>query len=124
MVTIERTVDIPPNRHLSLHLPKTVPSGRVNIVLVVSRDEPSAKISPEVSADPGEDALRRVLSQKFPTLEELEAESARKAAEQQAYYDATGRDMLEDILASFKTTPFEGIDGVEYQRSMRDEWPD
>jgi hypothetical protein len=121
MVTIERTVEIPPDRQLVLDLPETVPSGRVNIVLVVSHEEPSAKTSPEVPAD---HALRRVLSHKFPTLEELEAEAARKAAEQQAYFDATGRDWFQDMRDSFKTTPFEGIDGVEYQRSMRDEWPD
>jgi hypothetical protein len=120
MITIERTVEIPADRRLVLDLPPNAPSGRVNIVLVVSREETST----EIPAAPDDDALRRVLSHKFPTIEELKAEAARKAAEQQAYFEATGRNWFEDMRASFKTTPFEGIDGVEYQRSMRDEWPD
>jgi hypothetical protein len=119
MITIERTVEIPADRRIVLDLPANVPDGRVNMLLVFSREEPAEK-----PAAPQDDTLRRVLSHKFPTLEELKAEVERKGAEQQAYFDATGRDMLEDLIDSFKTTPFEGIDGVEYQRSMRDEWPD
>jgi hypothetical protein len=123
MITIQQTVEIPADRHLVLDLPPNVPSGQMNMLLVFSHEE-AAERPAEKPAVPEDDALRRVLSHKFPTIEELKAEAARKAAEQQAYFEATGRDMLKDIIDSFETTPFEGIDGVEYQRSMRDEWPD
>ena len=86
MITIQRTVDIPPATT--------------------------------------EDAVSRLLNHQFPTIAELKAEAAQKAAEREAYFKATGKDPLIELRDSFKKTPFAGIDGVEYQRAMRDEWPD
>ena len=39
MITIQRTVNIPPDKRLVLELPHTVPSGHVNVCLVVERAE-------------------------------------------------------------------------------------
>jgi hypothetical protein len=65
-----------------------------------------------------------MLSHKFPTIEEIKAEAARKGAERAAAIKATGKDPIMELRDSFKHAPFAGIDGVAYQREMRDEWPE
>jgi hypothetical protein len=117
MITIERTVDIPPDRRLVLDLPKTVPGGRANMIMVLSREETST----EIYADDDE-AFQRILSHKFPTVEEMRAEAARKAAERQAYIEATGVDPQQKFCGCLKDVFDE--DGAAIQRRMRDEWPD
>ena len=98
-----------------LELPKTIPRGRVDVVLTLDTPaEPAA----------AEDAVSRLLNHQFPTIEELKAEAAQKAAEREAYIKATRKDPIMELLDSMDGTAFAGVDGVEYQRAMRDEWPD
>jgi hypothetical protein len=54
----------------------------------------------------------------FPTIEELKAEAATRFAEM----ERTGVDPLAQFAGSLKDVFPE--DGLEYQRKMRDEWPD
>ena len=114
MITIQRTIDIPPDRRLVLELPKTIPRGRVDVVLTL-----------DTPADPAaaEDAVSRLLNHQFPTIKELKAEAARKAAEREAYFKATGKDPIQELLDSMDGSAFAGVDGVAYQRAIRDEWP-
>jgi hypothetical protein len=105
MIAIEQTVDIAADRqlHLDMTLPETMPSGRTSVVLVFPSDkEPSSSYTPE----------------RVPTIEELKA----KAAAQYAEMLKTGVDPLARFYGCLKDAFPEG--GVEYQRRMRDEWPD
>jgi hypothetical protein len=58
------------------------------------------------------------LAEPFPTIEELKAEAAARFAEM----ERTGVDPLAKFAGRFKDVFPE--DGLEYQRMMRDEWPD
>jgi hypothetical protein len=112
MITIERTVDISPDRrlHLDLTLPETVPSGKTSVVLVF----PAAETSKSGVQEPP----LPYTPEPFPTLEELKAEAAARFAEM----ERTGIDPLAKFAGRFKDVFPE--DGLEYQRMMRDEWPD
>jgi hypothetical protein len=103
MITIARTVDIPADRHLHLDLPQSVPSGRADIVLVLAA---------------AEETPRAVTAEPFPSIEELKEEAAAKHAEMLK----TGIDPLARFAGCLKDVFTE--DGLEYQRRMRDEWPD
>ena len=81
MITIQRTVDIPPDGRLVLKLPKTTPRGRVRVVLTLDTPAGTAAAEPAPAA---EDTVSRRLSNEFPTIAELKAEAERKAAEQDA----------------------------------------
>jgi hypothetical protein len=105
MIAIEKTIEIAADRRLRLDmtLPETVPSGRASVVLVFPSDkEPPRPYTPEP----------------VPTIEELKA----KAAAQYAEMLETGVDPLARFYGCLKDAFPEG--GVEYQRRMRDEWPD
>ena len=106
MIAIEQTIDIPADRRIRLDmaLPKSVPSGRVDIVLVLSPAKPDEGAEKEApTAHPG--------------IEVLKAEAAAKHAEMLK----TGIDPLERFAGCLKDVFTE--DGVEYQRRLRDEWP-
>ncbi|GHU54136.1 hypothetical protein FACS1894200_14570 [Spirochaetia bacterium] len=113
MITIQQTVDVPASRQLVLEVLHEVPEGRTSVVLVFSE----AKEKPDNPAE----TLDAHIFAPFPTLEELKAEAARKAAEQQAYFEATGKDPLQKYCGTLKDVFDE--DGVVIQRRMRDEWP-
>ena len=53
----------------------------------------------------------------------MKAEAARKAAEREAYFKATGKDPIQELLDFMGCSVFAGVDGVAYQRAIRDEWP-
>jgi hypothetical protein len=114
MVTIKQTVDIPADRrlHLDLKLPETVPVGRTSVVHVFPAvDNPA--VEDREPFCPRE-------SEPFPTLEELKAEAAAKYA----VIIESGVDPWQQFRESLQGSTFFGKDGMEYQRSMRDEWPD
>jgi hypothetical protein len=105
MITIEQTVAIPADRRLYLDLPQSVPSGRADMVLVLSTA--------------GSAETRRVYRpEPSPSIEELKAEAAAKYAE----ILKTGVDPLQKYCGCLKD--FFTEDGLEYQQEMRDEWPD
>jgi hypothetical protein len=109
MIAIEQTIDIAADRrlHLDMTLPETVPSGRTSVVLVFPSDkEPSSPYKPEP----------------VPTIEELKEEARRKGAKRLAEWEKTGVDPLARFAGCLKGVYPE--DGVQYQRELRDEWPD
>jgi hypothetical protein len=93
-----------------LTLPKAVPSGKISVVLVF----PAAE-----TPDPGDqEPPPPYTPEPFPTIEELKAEAAARFAEM----ERTGVDPLARFAGRLKD--FFPEDGLEYQRMMRDEWPD
>ncbi|MDR2588753.1 MAG: hypothetical protein LBC67_04935 [Spirochaetales bacterium] len=122
MITIQKTVDIPADRRLTVDLPKTIPSGRVNVRMVF--DTPAEPAAPDMAetAPAAGDAVSRLLSHTFPTIEEIKAEAAQKAAKREAAIKATGVDPLQKYCGCLKDVFDE--DGVVIQRRMRDEWPE
>jgi hypothetical protein len=116
MITIQRTVDIPADRHLmfDLTVPETIPAGKAQVLVVLADNSAPQDTGP----------LDRLLAHKFPTIEEIKAEAAQKAAKREAAIKATGKDPIMELRDSFKHAPFAGVDGVAYQREMRDEWPE
>jgi hypothetical protein len=116
MTTIEKTVDISADRRLQLDLtlPKTVPSGKTNIVLVFSSTE---TFGFDVRESPPP-----YMTEPFPAIGELMVEAERKAVERFAEMEKTGVDPLQKYCGILKDVFPE--DGLEYQRRMRDEWPD
>jgi hypothetical protein len=98
MMTIEQTVEIPADHRLTIEVP------------------------PEVPAKTGRPAEPK-LSERFAgAFEKLKAEASQKAAERFAEMEKTGVDPLARFAGCLKDVFIE--DGVEYQRRMRDEWPD
>jgi hypothetical protein len=111
MVAIEKTIEITADGRLRLdiRLPKTIPGGKTNVVLVFpSAEDPASKSQ----AAP-------YLRESFPAIEELKNEARRKTAERLA--DPSG-DSLQKYCGCLKDLFSE--DGVEYQREIRSEWPD
>ena len=100
--TIRKTVDIPADRRLYLELPQDTPTGSAEIIVRVPVNAPPH--AGEFSS--------------FPTMEELDADARRKTAERKA----TGRDPALELRDSLKGRQIFGVDGVAYQRSIRDEW--
>ena len=115
MITFQQTVDIPADRHLTLDLPQTVPSGRVSVVLVF--DTPAG--AEAETAPAGADAVTRILERQFPTIEELKAEAARKTAARLADPSRDSLTRYAGCLAD--SAVFEGGPAA-IQRQMRDEW--
>jgi hypothetical protein len=126
MITIEQTLDIPDDRRIHLDLPQSVPSGRADMVLVLS---PAASAAASV-AEPAAKAVERAAKEApraytpepFPSLEALKEEARQKTAARHAEMLRTGVDPLARFAGCLKDVFTE--DGVEYQRRMRDEWPD
>jgi predicted metal-dependent phosphoesterase TrpH len=112
MMTIRQTVDIPADRRLHLELPKSVPTGNTEVHITFLTVPAKVKSMDE--------ALERLL-QPQTTLEEFKREAAAKTAKR----IASGREPFEEARKLLNGRRlFDGIDGVEYQRSLRDEWPD
>jgi hypothetical protein len=98
--TIRKIVDIPANRHLSIDLPESVPTGKTSILLM------------------------------FSTPENHEAESSVPLEEAQKVWNynrshsAEIRAKLQKLRGALPSASFGGMDGVSYQRKVRDEWED
>jgi hypothetical protein len=118
-MVVEQTVEVPPSREIRMTAPKAVPTGSVRVIFVFEEPEHAAKVKTKRAKQPSraEQIAARVLAEPFPTIEELKAEADRKYAER--FKDGT--DALQKYCGCLK-----GVygDGVEYQRKMRDEWPD
>ena len=102
MLTIQQTVSIPSDRHLSLQLPETAPSGQVTLIISFV---PAQKV--------GESALNVL-----PTLEALK----RQAAEKTAKRIAEGKKPFEGLSDCLKQSKTFAGDPVEMVRAIRDEW--
>jgi hypothetical protein len=120
MIAIQQTVDIPADRHLSLDVPETVPTGRVNVCLVFDTSAETSASAAAETVPAGDDVVSRLLSHTSPTIEEIKE----KAAKREAIIKATGKDPIMELLNSMDGSAFAGVDGVAYQREIRDEWQD
>jgi hypothetical protein len=102
MMTIQQTVTIPSDRHLSLDLPEAVPIGQVTLIISFV---PAQKV--------GESD-----SYALPTLDALKKQAAEKTAKR----IAEGKKPFEGLSGCLKNSKtFEG-NPVEIIRAMRDEW--
>jgi hypothetical protein len=116
MMTITQTIDIPASRKITLTVPETVPTGRVSLrVLFQIPEQRAAK--PRRPARKNAAPKLAYTPQPFPTLEELKEEAHRKTLER----EASGRDPWAEVYGSM---PDAFGDAVQYQRELRDEWPD
>jgi hypothetical protein len=107
MIAIQEIVDIPASRQVSFTLPQTVPVGAASVTVSIDSPAPQ-KTAAEIA---------REMWDSLPTIEDC-LEDARKKTEERL---RTGVDPLEEFRGS---GIFGGVDGVTYQRSIRDEWPD
>jgi hypothetical protein len=96
-----------------------VDSGALTLLRDLERLNLIRVNSPELSV---QEAAPPYTPEPFPTIEELKAEAGRKAAERMAEMEKTGVDPLARFAGCLKDVFPE--DGLEYQRMMRDEWPD
>jgi hypothetical protein len=112
MMTVQQTVNIPSDRWLHMELPETVPTGNTEVHITFFTVPAKVKSRDE--------ALERLL-QPLPSLEEFKREAAAKTAKR----IACGREPFEEARKLLNGRRlFDGIDGVEYQRRLRDEWQD
>jgi hypothetical protein len=98
MITIQKTVDIPADRRLTVDVPKTVPTGKVSVVLSF----------PQVERTEAETPAREPWIPLVSWLRKRREERFRRAVMRVA-----------GCLAN--SPAFEG-DAVEVIRKMRDEW--
>jgi hypothetical protein len=111
-MTIRQTIDIPVSRnvHFDVSLPQDMPYGRTEVVL---HFKPSAG----QSGTPVSDAKPKL----DPVLEKLLQE-----AEAKRLYNQAHPEKLQECLKNLRDGGplFDGIDGVAFQRKIRDEWED
>jgi hypothetical protein len=98
MVTIEQTVDIPPDRRVFLDVPADIPEGRVKLAITF-----------KPAGDAGEP---RVVDWIFHPVQTYRAVSWAKTLGKLDEYRRTHGPF------------FDGTDGLAYQRKLRGEWPD
>jgi hypothetical protein len=109
-MTVQQTIEIPASHRLMIEVPQEVPAGRTTITY-----------SPEPEAGRAAPAGRRKLPDDLlPFVQEAarRAERARTDPAYRAEIAAIQRSCQEGgpILG--------GIDGMEFQRIVRDDWPD
>jgi hypothetical protein len=124
LMAIVKSVNIPANKRLHLELPPDAPSGRADMVLVLSDAEETPRVYRTESFS-GVKTLRENtpdyagMSEAFPSIEDLMVEAERKTAER---FACPSGDSLQKYCGILKDIFPE--DGLVYQRQMRDEWPD
>jgi hypothetical protein len=112
-----QTVKVPADHRVSVTLdaPREIPAGTIARFDVVWHipEEDAPHEQPQKSAA----EIAREMWDSLPSIEDC-LEDARKKTEERL---RTGIDPLEEFRGS---GIFGGVDGVTYQRSIRDEWPD
>jgi hypothetical protein len=102
---IEQTVEIPVSHRLTIEVPREVPAGRTILSFTPAPDE-------------GRKADFAALA-KRPGTEEMLAEAEKIWAWNRAH----PQEVKEALRELQKNGPlFSGVDGVEFQRKIRDEW--
>jgi hypothetical protein len=113
----EQTVTVPENHRLTLDVPREIPAG-TTMRLKVVRQEPTTTVAD--SARTGKKQIEdivREMQESIPTIEECLQEA-------EAKYAARKASGVDPLLKWHGSKIFGDIDGLTYQRSMRDEWPD
>ncbi|MDR1893143.1 MAG: hypothetical protein LBQ61_00420 [Spirochaetales bacterium] len=100
MVTIQQTVDVPANGqiHLDFSLPETVSGGTVKIRLTVKPEGYSRGKTPGIIGW----IFHPILS----------------------YHEWNHQKVMAAVRGLQSIHVFDDVDGVEYQRELRNEWPD
>jgi hypothetical protein len=109
-MTIQQTVEIPASHRLTIEVPQEVPAGKATITY-----------SPEPESSQAVPGGRR----KIPgDLVAIVQEAARRAERERN--DPAYRAEIAELRRKCQEggPMWGGMDGMEYQRSMRDEWPD
>ncbi|GHU48988.1 hypothetical protein FACS1894200_07010 [Spirochaetia bacterium] len=105
---IQQTIEVPASRRITLDVPQDVPLGRTILTFTPALTKDQLPIGESSSASPS-----------FTTLVELAKEAAAKTAQRAANPER----FLERMDKCQEGGPlFDGIDGVKFQRSIRDEW--
>ena len=102
-MTIEQTVEIPADRRIFLDVPVEMPTGRASVTITVFGIMPAREAS---------------VSAPFPDLETLKENARRKTAAR----EASGIDPWVECRKSLAGGQLFGVDALEYQKKMRDEW--
>lgn len=103
-MTIQQTVDIPASRkvHFDVILPETMPSGKAKVILDFS------PVAPQSNPSPG-NALEKAL----------------KEAGEKRLYNQAHPEEIRALRGCLKDSPiWDGLDGLAYQRKIRNEWED
>jgi hypothetical protein len=113
----EQDVMVLDDHRVTFEVPREFPVG-ATVRLKVVRQEPTAVVADSARAGkkPIEDIVREMW-ESLPTIEECK----QKAEAKYAARKASGGDTLMKFHGS---KIFGDLDGLTYQRSMRDEWPD
>jgi hypothetical protein len=114
-----QTVEIPADHRLTIDVPREIPAGttaRFDVVWYIpGEDAPTER--PQKSAE----EIAREMWDSLPTREGCLEDACKKTEARLR----TGIDPLEEWRDSLNVKKiFGGVDGVAYQRSIRDEWPD
>ena len=127
---IEQTIDIPVDRRLTIEVPREVPAGRTLLTFTPQSEERGTGYNPQENAIQGwQDGFDRLDDEEvWRRIEELKRserprpqtveEAIKQAGEQAAQ---PGRIPLSSYFGIMKDHPLTQS-GVEYQRSIRDEW--
>jgi hypothetical protein len=91
---LEQTVDIPPTRKLFIDVPPEIPTGKA-VITIIPAFEAAARSGMEHAED--------IWDRNRANPEKLKA-------------------ILQKLQGSLCENSFVGLDGVEYQRKVRDEW--
>jgi hypothetical protein len=115
-MTIEQTVEIPVSRrlHLDFDLPLLFPSGKAKVTVTPDEGRP---------ADERQGAADFAGLTKRPGDEELLAGAEKIWAWNRAHPEEV-KEALHNLRGSLSPASFGGLDGVSYQRKVRDEWDD
>jgi hypothetical protein len=109
-MVIQQTIEIPANHRLTIDVPQEVPAGKATITY-----SPEPKSGQAVPAGRG-----KIPDDLLPFVQE-----AARRAERERTDPAYRAEIAEIRRKCQEGGPiFGGMDGMEYQRSMRDEWPD
>jgi hypothetical protein len=109
-MTIQQTIEIPANRRLTIDVPQEVPVGKATITY-----------SPTPEAGRDVPAGRRNIPDDLAAL----VQEAAKRAERERSDPVYRAEIVEIYRKCQEGGPvLGGIDGMEFQRRVRDEWPD
>jgi hypothetical protein len=109
-MTIQQTVEIPASHRLTIDVPQEVPAGKATIIY-----------SPEPAADQAAPAGRRKIPDELLPL----VQEAARRAERERTDPAYRAEIAEIYRKCQEGGPIlGGIDDMEFQRMVRDDWPD
>jgi hypothetical protein len=111
ITTVQQTVDIPSDRHLSIDVPESVPTGKASVRLIVETEAADKKASPG--------AKKMKIVKKEHTNPPVDLRDAQIAL---AWLHGRTDDSSRKYAGCLKGMGVFKGDPVEIQRKMRSEW--